>query len=88
MTLTAEERISLIRKEAIRQEQNKLQSNYLKSKTKLRLERLEQVSFLMKSGIQKEDALNIASEEQNYDNELTYLMRKAIKDKQLKLLKL
>ena len=88
MTLTEEDRISLIKGEAIRQKQNKLQSNYSKSKARLRLERLEQVNLLMKSGIHEEDAFDIAREEQRYDNDLTYLMKKAIKDKQLKLLKL
>lgn len=88
MKLTEEDRISLIKGEAIRQKQNKLQSNYSKSKAKLRYERIEQVNLLMKSGIQEEDAFDIAREEQKHDNDLTYLMKKAIKDKQLKLLKL
>ena len=88
MELTQEDRILLIKEEAIRQKHNKRQSNYSKSKARLRLERLEQVSLLMKSGIHEEDAFDIAREEQKYDNDLTYLMKKAIKDKQLKLLKL
>jgi hypothetical protein len=88
MTLTQEQRIAIIRKEAARQKQNKLQSCYSKSKAKLKLETIEQVNLLMKSGIEKDDAWNAAKNQQNYDNELTYLMRKSIKDKQLKLLKL
>lgn len=88
MTLTQEKRISLIRKEATRQKQNKLQSCYSKSKVELKLETIEQVNLLMKSGIAKDDAWNAVKNQQNYDNELTYLMRKSIKDKQLKLLKL
>ena len=80
MELTQEDRILLIKEEAIRQKHNKRQSNYSKSKARLRLERLEQVSLLMKSGIHEEDAFDIAREEQRYDNDLTYLMKKAIKD--------
>ena len=60
MKLTEEDRISLIKSEAIRQKQNKLQSNYSKSKAKLRQERIEQVNLLMKSGIHEEDAFDIA----------------------------
>ena len=88
MTLTQEQRILLIQKEANRQKQNKLQANYGKSKAKLKLETIEQVNLLIKSGIKKDDAWESAREQQNYDNDLTYVMRKSIKDKKLKLLKL
>ena len=88
MTLTKDQRLKLIQKEATRQKQNKLQANYRKSKAKLKIETIEQVNLLMKSGIEKDYAWNAAKNQQNYDNELTYLMRKSIKDKQLKLLKL
>jgi len=88
MKLTQEQRISLIKKEAARQKQNKLQASYKKSKDKLRLETLQQVNLLVKCGIEENYALELAKEQQKYDNELTYLMEKSIKDKQLKLLKL
>lgn len=88
MELTQEQRILLIQKEANRQKQNKLQANYGKSKAKLRQETIEQVNLLIKSGIQEDHALELAKEQQKYDNDLTYVMRKSIKDKQLKLLKL
>jgi|11BtaG_2_1085332.scaffolds.fasta_scaffold38479_3 hypothetical protein len=88
MTLTQEERISLIHKEATRQKQNKLQANYRKSKAKLRQETLQQVNLLVKCGIEANYALESAKEQQKYDNELTYLMRTSINDKQLKQLKL
>ena len=88
MELTQEQRILLIQKEANRQKQNKLQANYGKSKAKLRQETIEQVNLLMKSGIQEDHAIKLAREQQKYDNDLTYVMRKSIKDKQLKLLKL
>lgn len=77
-----------MKKEANRQKQNKLETDYRKSKTKLKLETIEQVNFLIKSGVAKDDAWKLAQEQQKHDNELTYLMRKSIKDKQLKLLKL
>lgn len=88
MELTQEQRISLIKKEVNRQEQTKLRSCYAKSKAKLKLETIEQVNLLIKSGIKKDDAWKSATEQQKYDNDLTYAMRKSIKDKQLKLLKL
>jgi len=88
MTLTKQERISLIYKEATRQKQNKLQANYRKSKAKLRQETFQQVNLLVKCGIEASYALESAKEQQKYDNELTYLMRQSINDKQLKQLKL
>ncbi len=88
MTLTKDQRLELIQKEATRQKRNKLQANYRKSKAKLRQEALEQVNLLVKCGIDGDYALESAKEQQKYDNELTYLMRKSIKEKQLKLLKL
>ena len=86
--MTEQERIALIEKEAARQKQNKLEVIYAKSKARLKLEIIEQVNLLIKSGIKKDHAWKSARDQQKFDNHLTYLIRKSIKDKQLKLLKL
>lgn len=77
----------MIKKVAMERRENINQRNFSRSKANLRKERLDQVHLLIKSGISEEEAFNSVKRDQDFDNELTYLMIKDIKDRQKKIIK-